>query len=147
MVAERLWLWWLPFFSFPDLVFGVVGGGLMVYAHLVVVLGWLVVACIFHVICHFKYLKIFTTKYFTIKIFTCKIFYIETNGALMLISMEKNEFWFEWWNPIRIWICIFWLLVKFWLRSGEMKNKERIKNNTKIFKCSAKKKELMMGVF
>ena len=36
-------MWWLFFFSLPDLVFGVVGGGLMVYAHLVVVLVWLVV--------------------------------------------------------------------------------------------------------
>ena len=30
-------MWWLSFFSLPNLVFGVFGGGLMVYAHLVVV--------------------------------------------------------------------------------------------------------------
>ena len=45
------------------------GGGLMVYAHLVVVLGWLVVACIFHVICHSKHLKIFYCKIFYYKNF------------------------------------------------------------------------------
>ena len=44
---------------------------------ILLIFGWLVVACIFHVICNSKHLK---------------IFYIETNGALMLVSMEKNEF-------------------------------------------------------
>ena len=32
----QIFRWWLSFSSLPDLVFGVVGGGLMVYAHL----GW-----------------------------------------------------------------------------------------------------------
>ena len=58
----------------------------MVYAHLVVVLGWLVVAFAhlgvagdglhFHMFCHSKHLKMFSVKYFTVKFFTCKIFYI-----------------------------------------------------------------------
>ena len=142
MVAERLWLWWLSFSSLPDLVFGVVSGGFRVVGGgFWSFLGgwwWLAFFMWFVILNTWKY---FTVEYFTIKFFTCKIFYIETNGALMLVSMEKNEFWFEWWNPIRIRICIFWLLVKFWLRIGEMKNKERIKNNTKIFKCSAKIKK------
>ena len=129
------WWWFNGLCSFGG-GFGVVGGGFCSFLG-----GWWWLA-------FFMWFVILNTwKYFTIKIFTCKIFYIETNEALMLISMEKNEFWFEWWNPIHIWICIFWLLVKFWLRIGEMKNKERIKNKTKIFKCSAKiKKELMLGV-
>ena len=50
----------------------------MVYAHLVVVLGWLVVAFAhlrvagdglhFHMFCHSKYLKMFSIKYFTFEI-------------------------------------------------------------------------------
>ena len=44
---------------------------------ILLIFGWLVMACIFHMICNPKHLK---------------IFYIETNGALMLVSMEKNEF-------------------------------------------------------
>ena len=63
------------FLSLLDLVFW---GGLMVYAHLVVVLGWLVVAFAhlgvagdglhFHMFCHSKYLKMFSIKYFTFEI-------------------------------------------------------------------------------
>ena len=54
---------------------------------ILLIFGWLVVACIFLVICNSKQLKIFYSR-----IFYCKNFYIETNGTLMLVSMEKNEF-------------------------------------------------------
>ena len=52
----------------------------MVYAHLVVVLGWVVVASNglhFYVFCHSKHLKMFPVKCFIVKLFTCKIFYIK----------------------------------------------------------------------
>jgi len=60
----------LSFSSLPDLVFGVVGGGLMVYAHFEVAVGGFYSFGVaggglhLHVFCHSKHLKIFYSKIF-----------------------------------------------------------------------------------
>ena len=65
---SQIFRWWLSFFPLPDLVFGVVVGGLMVYAGMAVggfcsfeVAGG---GLHFHIFCHFKNLKIFYNKIF-----------------------------------------------------------------------------------
>ena len=63
----QIFRWWLSFSSLPDLVFGVFGGGLMVYAQFGMAVGGLH----FPVFFRSKHLKIFYGQ-----IFYSKIFYI-----------------------------------------------------------------------
>ena len=65
---SQIFRWWLSFFSLPNLVFGVVGGGIMVYAGVAVggfcSFGVAGGGLYFHVFCHSKDLKIFYSKFF-----------------------------------------------------------------------------------
>ena len=66
----QIFRWWLSFSSLPDLVFGVVGGGLMVYAHFGVAVGGFCSSGVaggglhFQVFCRTEHLKIFYNQIF-----------------------------------------------------------------------------------